>query len=168
MKKLLALAATAAVITATNVSAEDSGHSERPVLLTFSTGSFEPFNTKHDEVAFGAEYVFAPVAWGVVRPVVGGFANTDSGLYGYAGVDFDFKVADKIYVIPGVAAGLYDEGNGKDLGGALQFRSSIEIAYEFNDASRIGLALAHISNAGTHSNNPGAETLMLTYSMPIR
>ncbi|HID90986.1 TPA: hypothetical protein EYP44_03395, partial [Candidatus Bathyarchaeota archaeon] len=39
---------------------------------------------------------------------------------------------------------------GKDLGGALEFRSGIEASYAFENDSRLGVAFNHISNASLY------------------
>ena len=52
---------------------------------------------------------------------------------------------------------IYGEGDGKDLGHAIEFRSGIEVAYRFDDYSRLGLSFTHISNAGLDERNPGVE-----------
>ena len=57
--------------------------------------------------------------------------------------------------------------NGKELGGTLEFRTGAELAWRFDDYSRLGLALHHISNASIYDSNPGTEMLVLTYSVPF-
>ena len=64
-------------------------------------------------------------------------------------------------------ASVYYRGNGVDLGSVLEFRSSGEIAYRFEDRSRLGITAFHLSNASTGRINPGTEVVMLSYSMPI-
>ena len=68
---------------------------------------------------------------------------------------------------PSLAPGLYREGGGKDLGHVIEFRSSVKLAYRFDNRARLGLDLYHLSNAGLANRNPGANALMLTYSMPL-
>jgi hypothetical protein len=63
--------------------------------------------------------------------------------------------------------GAYHEGNGKDLGGTLEFRSGLELAYRFDDRSRLGLEISHRSNASIYEDNPGEETLMVFYHLPL-
>jgi len=62
------------------------------------------------------------------------------------------------------AAGVYDRGNDKDLGGSIQFRSGLELAYEMNPGSRVGAVFYHLSNAGLEPNNPGSESLVVFWS----
>jgi hypothetical protein len=69
--------------------------------------------------------------------------------------------------MPVAAAGYFHRGAGKDLGSHLEFKTGLELAYRFDDMSRIGIAFDHISNAGLTKRNPGTESLLLTYSIPI-
>ena len=49
----------------------------------------------------------------------------------------------------------------------LEFRSQIEFAYRFDDRSRLGLAVSHMSNASIANENPGTESAILYYSVPL-
>lgn len=68
---------------------------------------------------------------------------------------------------PQLAVGGYARRSGTHLGGAFQFRESIDIAYEFASRWRVGIRLAHISNADINSANPGVEELLATFAFPI-
>ncbi|MEO1368100.1 MAG: acyloxyacyl hydrolase [Acidobacteriota bacterium] len=46
----------------------------------------------------------------------------------------------------------------------LERNSSIDIAYQWDNGSRLGLSLYHLSNASIYESNPGSESLILTYS----
>ena len=69
--------------------------------------------------------------------------------------------------MPSIAAGLYEDGSGKDLGGALEFRSAVTFGYRFESGWRAGLFYAHISNASTGRDNPGADTIGISISVPL-
>jgi lipid A 3-O-deacylase len=110
-----------------------------------------------------------PALWWL-RPMVGVMATTDSAVYGYAGLAVELWWFDKRVVLtPSAAVGAYHKGNGKDLGHTLEFRTGAALQYRFDNDSRLGVALHHLSNAGLGKNkkNPGAESLMITYSWPI-
>ncbi|MDH3414440.1 MAG: acyloxyacyl hydrolase [Gammaproteobacteria bacterium] len=97
---------------------------------------------------------------------LGGLMNTNSGSFVYVGNYVD--IGYKNYVItPLLSVGSYRKGAGPDLGGTLQFRSSITLAYELEDGSRVGVRVAHISNAGIHDENPGANEFLVTYGFPF-
>ena len=58
-------------------------------------------------------------------------------------------------------------GDGRDLGHELEFRSSIELSYRFDDRTRLGLSFYHLSNANIGDFNPGTEVLSIVYSIPL-
>ena len=94
-------------------------------------------------------------------------ATTDAATYGYAGIGVDVFFGPRWVATPTFAAGIYGNGDGKDLGNAVEFRSGLEVAYRFDDRSRLGLSFTHISNAGIGDRNPGVESLVLMYSVPF-
>ncbi|MBO6784517.1 MAG: acyloxyacyl hydrolase, partial [Alphaproteobacteria bacterium] len=61
----------------------------------------------------------------------------------------------------------YADGNGKDLGHTIEFRSQLEIGYRFDDRSRLSFAVSHISNASLGDSNPGTEIATIYYHIPI-
>jgi hypothetical protein len=99
-------------------------------------------------------------------PAIGLLANTDGGVFGYGGVYADIAYGNFV-LTPFFALGGYAEGDGPDLGGVFQFRSSIALSYEFASKARLGLSFAHISNADIYDENPGAEEIYVFYSMPF-
>jgi hypothetical protein len=138
-----------------------------PDFLTFAAGYYDLFD---DESAGEArlEYRFSEdnKIW-IFTPFVGATATTEAATYGYAGVGVDIFFGNRWVLTPNFAAGLYGNGDGKDLGHAIEFRSGVELAYRFDNYSRLGLSFTHISNAGIGERNPGVESLVLTYSVPF-
>jgi hypothetical protein len=63
--------------------------------------------------------------------------------------------------------GYFEKGDGKALGNEIEFRSGGEISYRYEDRSRIGIGIHHLSNAGLGDKNPGEESFMVNYSIPI-
>mgnify|MGYP001166805855 FL=1 len=100
------------------------------------------------------------------KPHFGMFFTTESGFYGYAGVMTDIFFGGRFVASPSFAVGGSHEGDGKELGGTLEFRSAIELAYRFDDRSRLGIQVGHLSNAGIYAENPGTEFSILNYSIP--
>ncbi len=102
------------------------------------------------------------------KPLVGGMATTDGAFAAFAGVLIDIPLGSSGFILtPSFAPGLFTKGTGKDLGHAVEFRSQIEISYQFASQARLGLALSHMSNASLGKSNPGEESLVLTYSVPF-
>lgn len=94
---------------------------------------------------------------------VGGLVTSDSGSFVYVGNFADIRYKNYI-ATPLLSVGAYRKGAGPDLGGTLEFRSSITLAYEFEDGSRIGVRFAHTSNATIHDDNPGENEFLMTCS----
>ena len=134
--------------------------------VTGTFGWFDVLDDNYDTGQFGLEWR-APYLWQGLRPFIGGNVTGDKSFYGYGGISYDFNLFEDIYLIPNFAIGAYAKGDGKDLGGTLEFRSGLEAAWEMPNLVRLGVAFNHVSNAGIYDSNPGAETLMLTVGMPL-
>lgn len=132
--------------------------------LAFSAGSFDVADGNTPN--FGLEYR-GDAFWYDLEPMAGVQVNTDGGIYGYAGLNYDWMFTQDWYLTPNAAVGLYEDNSSEDLGGAIEFRTGVELAYAFESDHRLGLAFHHISNAGIYDDNPGAEQVMLTYSIPL-
>ncbi len=136
--------------------------------LSFNAGEFNALRSGQEHnFQYGAEYRFSEVMYGL-RPIVGGFGTDSGAAYGYAGVNWDVAlIPNQLYIVPNFAVGAFKEGSGKKLGGALEFRSGIELDYQLPNQMQLGVALNHISNAGIYKNNSGEETVMGIYSIPV-
>ncbi|MFZ4124874.1 MAG: acyloxyacyl hydrolase [Rickettsiales bacterium] len=123
-------------------------------------------NKKPNATSFHIEYNYLPIYMGL-RPIAGFFVDTDGALYGYAGFNWDFYLTDSILFTPTASVGAYSQGDGMDLGHGLEFRTGIELAYELESKSRVGLQLTHLSNASIGHKNPGTEILQVNYAYPL-
>lgn len=145
-----------------------------PEHVSASTGAFEVRKTL-DEYETGWEVRFAPRRFSLLPgwapdliPVAGAMATSRGALLAYGGFRFDYLLGERWVLSPGWATTLYYRGESKDLGGALEFRSHVELAYRLPNEARVGLCLYHLSNAGLLDFNPGSESLVLTYSARLR
>lgn len=138
---------------------------DEPSFLTFGGGAFD-IGVDDTAAQFELQYRPGLKLW-IFNPMVGVNATTDGALYGYAGISLDLFFGNRIVLRPSFAPGLFYEGNGKDLGHVLEFRSAAEIAWRFDDRSRLGVEISHRSNAGLGDRNPGEESLMLFYHLPL-
>lgn len=136
-----------------------------PDFLRLAIGRFD-VNDDQKAVEFRAEYQSAWKLW-IIKPFGGIMGTSDRALYGYGGFLVDIYLGRRFVLTPSLAFGLYEEGDGKDLGHIVEFRSSAEIAYRFDDRSRIGLSLYHLSNASLSDDNQGTEIVSLSYSIPL-
>lgn len=102
-----------------------------------------------------------------IRPFGGIEATSDGALYGLGGFGFDMVFWDHWVVNPNIGVGLYYMGNGKRLGSFVEFRSTLETGYRFDDGSRLTASFGHISNAGLTSINHGVEIAGIMYHVPV-
>ena len=95
-----------------------------------------------------------------INPVVGLFITAKSASMFYSGFETNLG-GDVVFLNLSSSAGIYSNGDGKDLGNALQFKSEINLFYSLSKTTRIGLGSHHISNAGISSVNPGVNNYYL-------
>ena len=101
------------------------------------------------------------------NPFIGVMMNTEGAMHIYSGLYYDIPVTNRIYITPSFAPGLYSKRNSKDLKFTLVFQSQIEASYRFVEGGRIGISFNHISNASLGIENPGVESLAVTYIIPF-
>ncbi|MCG8457400.1 MAG: acyloxyacyl hydrolase [Holophagales bacterium] len=133
----------------------------------FSLGSFDIID-KDKAFEAGLEYRWQPVRfWRLaLKPVVGVSGTDEGSFWGYGGFRWDIPSGGSRFVTTlGFAVAAYEQGDGKNLGGTVEFRSSIDLAYRLKNGSRIGLSFYHLSNARIYRVNPGSESLVLTWSL---
>jgi hypothetical protein len=137
-----------------------------PDFLTFGAGAFDVIAGDDSSAAVSVEYASQRRLW-IFHPIAGVMVNSDLGADAYAGIAVDLFFDNRWVVTPSFAPSLYLRGSSKNLGYPLEFRSSIAVAYRFDDRSRLGVDFYHLSNAGLDKHNPGTEVLQLTYSLPF-
>ncbi|MGY9004647.1 MAG: acyloxyacyl hydrolase [Alphaproteobacteria bacterium] len=137
-----------------------------PEFLTFGAGMFD-ISANDNSAVISIEYTDDRRWLWALQPMTGIMASIDGSVHAYAGVAVDLFFGRRYVLTPSFAPGLYLQGDGKDLGHVVEFRSSLKFAYRFDNRSRLGLDLFHLSNAGLDDRNPGANQLMLTYSVPF-
>lgn len=158
-------ACAAAIIVAAVVTLCFPVRAEEPGLLAFGAGAFD-FLHQYTAPEFRGEYRFAH-GFFVFKPVIGVLGTDKGSFYAYGGLRADLVLAQHYVIMPVATVGYYNRGGGKDLGSPIEFKTGAEFAYRFDNASRLGIAFDHISNAGLGRHNPGTESLMLVYSLPI-
>ena len=98
-----------------------------------------------------------------INPVIGGFVTAKSASMLYSGFETNIGQGS-LYLNISSSAGIYSNGDGKDLGNALQFKSELNLFYRLSKSSRIGIGSHHISNAGLSSVNPGTNNFYLIFN----
>ncbi len=136
--------------------------------LTFAIGYFDPFGND-GATDFRLEYrPGKTVLVDSLRPWAGLEGTTDGTLWLGGGLLYDWNFNGNWYATPSLGAGLYLQGGSdKDLDYPVQFRSQLEISYQYNSGIRAGAYLSHMSNASLGDHNPGTEVLGLSISYPF-
>jgi hypothetical protein len=155
------------LLAAPSVALAASDEDADPDALAFGLGYFDIVKKRDGAGIFNLEYRSDKKLLWVFKPQVGMFATSKGGFYTYAGIRLDVYLGNRFVFTPSFSPGLYLEGNGKDLHFPVEFRSSAEFAYRFDDYSRLSLGIAHLSNASLGDKNPGVEALTLSYSVPF-
>ena len=137
-------------------------------LLDVEIGAYDPVERDDEAVSFRLAWLSGkPLLW-KIAPMVGAMATTDGAVYGYGGLYTDLFLTDNLFLMPSVAAGLYADGDGKDLGHAIQFRSGAMLGWRFDGGMRVGVSYHHLSNAGLGDRNPGVEVLGFSLMLPLQ
>jgi len=93
-------------------------------------------------------------------------AGNGSGWAGF-GSAVTFGQDDGLFLRVTGMVGAYRRGSGRDLGGALQFRSALDIGYRWENGIEAGVGADHRSNAGLDTPNPGLNSIYLFAAMPL-
>lgn len=134
--------------------------------LSVSGGCFDPMRQGHRSFETRVEYR-PSFNLQTIRPIFGAAWIFNGSAYLYSGVGVDLFFTKKLYLSPNIAAGIYIEGSGKKLGYPLEFRSSAEIGWRFENHYKIAIQICHVSNASLGKTNPGCESLAFTLYFPI-
>ena len=97
--------------------------------------------------------------FGNLSPITGAMITADSATYFYTGVQAHYKIGS-LNLTPSFTPGYYNQGDGKDLGHALEFKSEIQLSLELPKDSQVGFSYNHLSNASLGDKNPGANSYM--------
>lgn len=165
MKRVLLCAAVLAtgLITPPAIAADPD-----PSFLVVHGGAYNV--GRPDEVAgeFGLQYRSSYEMW-IFKPHAGALIQTDGLKYGYAGVLVDLYFGKRFVMTASTSVGLYQRGDADTLGDKpLVFRSGIEGSYRFDNRSRLGLGVYHMSNAQLmEKKNPGEESVIINYAIPL-
>lgn len=138
--------------------------------IALGVGYFDAFQQDDEAAEFRVEYRPRYRLW-IYEPYVAvkgflGVAATSSGSF-FAGLGpmIEVYIGKNVVLSGSFAPFAYVQGGAdKDLGYPLEFRSQAEIAYQFDNLSRLGVAVSHYSNANLGDYNPGAETVSVYYS----
>ena len=100
--------------------------------------------------------------FGNLSPITGAFITADSAGYIYTGVQAQYKIG-ALNITPSFMPGLYHQGDGKDLGHVLEFKSEVQLSLDISKSTELGFSYNHLSNASLGDKNPGANSYMFNF-----
>ena len=134
--------------------------------LNYFTGNFDFSDDKQSAILVGFQHqdenLIRDTFLGNVSPITGGFITENSAAYIYTGIEWNVAMGGMMFT-PSFAPGLYHEGDGKDLGHVLEFKSEVQLSYVVSDKTSFGVSYNHISNASLGDKNPGANSYMFNF-----
>jgi lipid A 3-O-deacylase len=121
------------------------------------------------EVQFAASMA---LAYGTLRPVIGGSINTDGGTsHGYIDARWQIEGPMNLFFSTGLGAAIHDgetggpgaDPNKKWLGSRVLFHIPVEVGFHVDAHSDVSVYFEHTSNAYTQTYNEGLDRVGLRY-----
>jgi lipid A 3-O-deacylase len=135
--------------------------------VNFFSGNFDFSDDKQSAYLVGFQHqdenLNRDTFLGNVSPITGGFLTENSAAYIYTGIEWNVDMGKKMIFTPSFAPGLYHQGDGKDLGHVLEFKSEVQLSYATSEKSSFGVSYNHVSNASLGDKNPGANSYMFNF-----
>ena len=109
--------------------------------LNFYTGMFDFSDDGQRAALFGFQHQNENLTresfLGTLSPVTGFMLTENNAAYAYTGIQANYNLG-KLNVTPSFTPGLYDEGDGKDLGHTVEFKSEIQLSLGLSSESELG------------------------------
>ena len=146
--------------------AEEYSEINKNTELSFYTGMFDYSDRGKKSTLFGIEHQNDELTrksfLGTLSPVTGGLITSDNAIYLYTGVQAQYNMG-KLKITPSFTPGVYEQGDGKDLGHPLEFKSEVQLSLDLSKSSMLGMSYNHISNASIGEKNPGVNNYMFNF-----
>jgi lipid A 3-O-deacylase len=146
--------------------AEEKDINDQDNELNFYTGIFDFSDDGKRSTLFGVQHqnenLNRDTFIGNLSPITGFLFTADNAGYIYTGVQAQYQIGSLNFT-PSFTPGLYHEGNGKDLGHVIEFKSELQISLDLSKTSQLGFSYNHLSNASLGDKNPGANSYMFNF-----
>ena len=148
------------------ICAEEVKLNNKNTEFNFYTGMFDFSDDGKRSSLFGVQHqnedLNRNTFLGNLSPITGALITSDNASYFYTGIQAHYKIGS-LNLTPSFTPGYYHEGDGKDLGHALEFKSEVQLSLELPRESQLGFSYNHISNASLGDKNPGANSYMFNF-----
>ena len=146
--------------------AEEKVLKDQSIELNVFTGMFDFSDDGKKSTLIGFEHqdenLNRDTFLGNLSPITGILVTADNAGYIYTGIQAQYKMG-ALNFTPSFTPGLYHEGDGKDLGHILEFKSELQFSLDLAGNSQLGFSYNHISNASIGDKNPGANSYMFNF-----
>ena len=146
--------------------AEEKKLNNQNTELSFYSGMFDFSDDGKKSTLIGFEHqnenLNRDTFLGNLSPITGVLITADNAGYLYTGVEAQYKIGS-INFTPSFTPGLYHEGDGKDLGHVIEFKSELQFSLNLSGNSQLGFSYNHLSNASLGDKNPGANSYMFNF-----
>ena len=146
--------------------AEENMAFEKEHQWNFYSGTFDFSDDGARSTLFGIQHqnenLYRDSFLGVLSPITGFMMTADNAKYAYTGVQAQYKIG-ALNIIPSFTPGLYGEGDGKDLGHIIEFKSELQLSIDLLQNTELGFSYNHLSNASLGDKNPGANSYMFNF-----
>ena len=134
--------------------------------LNFYSGMFDYSDEGQKALLFGFQHENEDLVresfLGTLSPVTGFMITENNAAYGYTGIQAFYNLG-QLNFTPSFTPGIYSQGNGKDLGHAIEFKTELQFSLDVFSDSELGFSYNHISNASLGEKNPGANSYMFNF-----
>tara|TARA_B100001029_G_scaffold169758_1_gene164960 strand:- start:648 stop:1148 length:501 start_codon:yes stop_codon:yes gene_type:complete len=147
------------ILTSSNAEETRSG-------LKFYTGTFDFSDEGARSRLFGVQHqnsnLYRDTFLGEVSPITGAMMTADNALYLYSGIETNYSFG-RLNITPSFTPGYYNQGDGKDLGHGLEFKSEVQLSFDLGETTNLGMSYNHVSNASLGDKNPGANSYTFNF-----
>ena len=134
--------------------------------INFYSGMFDFSDDGQRALLFGLQHqnenLIRESVLGEISPVTGFFLTENQAAYLYTGIQAHYKLGDLDFT-PSFTPGLYHEGDGKDLGHVIEFKTEVQFSINTSADTKFGFSYNHVSNASLGSKNPGANSYIFNF-----
>ena len=148
------------------VNSEENNNAFNEHEINFYTGMFDFSDDGLRAGLFGMQHQNENLTrnsfLGTLSPITGFMITENKTGYVYTGVQAQYSIGN-LNITPSFSPGLYGEGDGKDLGHVLEFKSELQLSLDLFSNSELGFSYNHISNASLSDKNPGANSYTFNF-----
>ena len=148
------------------VNSEENNNAFNEHEVNFYTGMFDFSDDGQRAGLFGMQHQNENLTrnsfLGTLSPITGFMITENNAGYIYTGVQAQYSIGN-LNITPSFSPGLYGEGDGKDLGHVLEFKSELQLSLDLFSNSQLGFSYSHISNASLSEKNPGANSYTFNF-----